>query len=194
MIAKLGYQQQKSGSPSKFQVAWGYWATTKSYTATTLDWLTFDQPGSTLTVQNPAVKLTNQNTSKFRKIVTNDWKQTSIVRNGHWDENEEQLEFLKAHQFWKSSVWPVKCQSFNCLKPTVSFMVMFGNNFWLNETKFCPYKSLSQFPGWRLQVIEAWRCMGIWCNGVCNVSLIYLRVVTSDHLSRMIDTLLHVSG
>ena len=32
LVAKLGYQQPKSGSPSKFQVAWGYWATTKSYT------------------------------------------------------------------------------------------------------------------------------------------------------------------
>ena len=28
---KWGYQQPKSSSPSKFQVAWGYRATTKSY-------------------------------------------------------------------------------------------------------------------------------------------------------------------
>ena len=33
LIAKWGYQQPKSGSASEFQVAWGYWATTKSYTA-----------------------------------------------------------------------------------------------------------------------------------------------------------------
>ena len=32
VFSKSGYQQPKSGSPSKFQVAWGYWATTKSYT------------------------------------------------------------------------------------------------------------------------------------------------------------------
>ena len=30
LAASLGYQQPKSGSPSKFQVAWGYWAATKS--------------------------------------------------------------------------------------------------------------------------------------------------------------------
>ena len=34
LVAKSGYQQLKSGSPSKFQVAWGYHATTKSYTGT----------------------------------------------------------------------------------------------------------------------------------------------------------------
>ena len=32
LVVKSGYQQPKSGSPSIFQVAWGYWATTKSYT------------------------------------------------------------------------------------------------------------------------------------------------------------------
>ena len=32
LVAKSGYQQPKSGSPNKFQVAWGYRATTKSYT------------------------------------------------------------------------------------------------------------------------------------------------------------------
>ena len=32
LVAKSGYQQPKSGSPSKFQVAWGYRATTESYT------------------------------------------------------------------------------------------------------------------------------------------------------------------
>ena len=32
LVAKSGYQQPKSGNPSKIQVAWGYWATTKSYT------------------------------------------------------------------------------------------------------------------------------------------------------------------
>ena len=33
LVARLGYQVQISGSPSTFQVACGYWATTKSYTA-----------------------------------------------------------------------------------------------------------------------------------------------------------------
>ena len=32
LVAKSGYQQPKSGSPSKFQIAWGYRATTKPYT------------------------------------------------------------------------------------------------------------------------------------------------------------------
>ena len=32
LVAKSGYQQPKSGSQSNFQVAWGYQATTKSYT------------------------------------------------------------------------------------------------------------------------------------------------------------------
>ena len=31
-VAKSGYKQPKAGCPSKFQVAWGYRATTKSYT------------------------------------------------------------------------------------------------------------------------------------------------------------------
>ena len=31
-VAKSGYQKPKSGSPSKVQVAWGYWPTIKSYT------------------------------------------------------------------------------------------------------------------------------------------------------------------
>ena len=36
-VAKLGYQVQIPGSPSTFLVACGYWATTKSYTATYRD-------------------------------------------------------------------------------------------------------------------------------------------------------------
>ena len=37
LVARLGYQQPKSGSPSKFKVAWGYRATTKSYTEPRID-------------------------------------------------------------------------------------------------------------------------------------------------------------
>ena len=33
LVAKSGYQQPKSGSSNKFHVAWGYRATTRSYTA-----------------------------------------------------------------------------------------------------------------------------------------------------------------
>ena len=32
LVAKSGYQQQRTGSPNNFQIAWGYQATTKSYT------------------------------------------------------------------------------------------------------------------------------------------------------------------
>ena len=32
MVADLGYEKPISDNPSKFQVAWGYWDTTKSYT------------------------------------------------------------------------------------------------------------------------------------------------------------------
>ena len=33
--------------------------------------------------------------------------------------NEENFKILKGFQVWKSSVWSVKCQSVNCLKPTL---------------------------------------------------------------------------
>ena len=36
LVANSGYQEPKSGSPSKFQVAWGYRATTKSHTDRTI--------------------------------------------------------------------------------------------------------------------------------------------------------------